>query len=247
MNKYIIKGIIFIMCIALGIVIPYQIRNNIGDNIYVPLDTIKETQKEVDKTKSEIADIKKLIKVQEDKLDEIKSIDNTKEIVELLEEDIEKFKTTGGFNDLEGPGLILTIRDSDKEFAYGDSSGLVHDGDIQNILNDLKVAGAEAISIRGEEESTNFGGQRIILNSPVRCMGPVIHVNNTNVVAPFIITAIGDPKKLYAAINAPGTYGRYLMDGRGLKLESEERDYIVVPGYRSTLDLNYIKPVEEGE
>lgn len=240
MNKYVIKGIIFIMCITLGILIPYQIRNNTEDDSFVELSTVKQTQNQVDVAKSEISDIKNLIKEQEKKVQEIKDINNTKEMVEVLEEDIQRYKTLSGFNDLEGPGIILTIQDSDKEYVDGenDSSGLVHDADIQNILNDLKVAGAEAISI---------GGQRVILNSAVRCGGPVIRVNDKNLVAPFVIKAIGDSKKLYAAINAPGTYGRYLNDSRDLKLQSEEKEYIVIPRYKNKLDINYMKLIEEGE
>ncbi|MBS4540082.1 DUF881 domain-containing protein [Clostridium sp. D2Q-11] len=238
MNKYVINGIIFIMCIALGIIIPYQIRNNIGENSYVPLSTIKETQAEVNKTKSEIENIQILINEQDKKLDQLKDAD-TKDVVEILEKDIEKIKNFGGFNDLEGPGLILTINDSDKKFnEEWDDSSIVHEGDIQNIINDLKVAGAEAMSVRGE---------RLIHTSAVQCNGPVLRVNNKNLPAPFTIYAIGNPRKLSAAINAPGTYGRYLKDGRGLRVESEERNYIVIPRYNNSLDIKYMQPVEEGE
>ncbi|MGO3168712.1 DUF881 domain-containing protein, partial [Senegalia sp. (in: firmicutes)] len=194
MNKYVVKGIIFLLCLALGIIIPNQIRNNVGDNSFVTLNTIKQTQNDLEKINSEVINIKKIIKEEEKKLEEIKNVDNTKGVVELLESDIEKFRNLSGFNDLKGPGIIIRIQDSNEEFDIGDndSSGLVHDADIQNILNDLKVAGAEAIDI---------GGQRLILNSPVRCGGPIIRVNKKNLVSPFIIKAIGDSKKLYAAIN----------------------------------------------
>ncbi|MBS4535407.1 DUF881 domain-containing protein [Clostridium sp. D2Q-14] len=240
MNKYIIKGIILIMCIFLGILIPYQIRNNVEDNSFVSLSTIKEKQNDVDKIKKEIIDIKKLTKEQEKKFQKLEDVNDTREMIEVLEKDIEKYKTLSGFNDLEGPGIVLTVQDSDKEYIYGesDSSGIVHDADIQNILNDLKVAGAEAISI---------SGQRVILNSPVKCGGPVIRVNNKNLIAPFVIRAIGDSKKLYAAIDAPGAYGRYLNDSRDLKLEIKEKSRIVVPRYSNTLEINYMKLVEEGE
>ncbi|MGO1652603.1 DUF881 domain-containing protein [Senegalia sp. (in: firmicutes)] len=240
MNKYVVKGIIFLLCLGLGIIIPNQIRNNVGDNSFVTLNTIKQTQNKLEKVTSEVTDIKKIIKEEEKKLEEIKNVDNTKEVVELLESDIENFKDLSGFNDLKGPGIIIRIQDSSEDFIIGesDSSGIVHDADIQNILNDLKVAGAEAIDI---------GGQRVILNSYIRCGGPVIRVNNKNLVAPFIIKAIGDSKKLYAAINARGTYGRYLKDARDLEIESEEREFIIVPRYNEKLEIKYIKSIEEGE
>lgn len=240
MNKYIIKVIIFLLGLVLGIIIPQQIRNNVGDNSFVTLSTIKQTQNKLEKTNSEVINIKKIIKEQEKKLEEIKKADNTKQIVELLESDIENFKNLGGFNDLKGPGVVVRIQDSAEDFIIGesDTSGLVHDADIQNILNDLKVAGAEAIDI---------GGQRLILNSPVRCGGPVIRVNNKNLVSPFIIKAIGDSKKLYSALNAKGTYGRYLNDARKLEIESEEREFIIIPRYNDKLEMKYIKSVEEGE
>ncbi|NBI06752.1 DUF881 domain-containing protein [Senegalia massiliensis] len=240
MNKYIIRVIIFLLCLALGIIIPQQIRNNTGDNSFVTLSTIKQTQNKLEKTKSEVIDIKKIIKEQEKKLEKIETANNTTEIISLLESDIERFKSLGGFKDLSGPGIVIKIQDSAEDFVIGqsDTSGIVHDADIQNILNDLKVAGAEAIDI---------GGQRVILNSPVRCGGPVIRVNKKNLVSPFIIKAIGDPNKLYSAINAQGTYGRYLNDARDLQIESEERDLIVIPKYNDKLEVKYMNPIEEGE
>ncbi|MGO1478933.1 hypothetical protein, partial [Senegalia sp. (in: firmicutes)] len=100
MNKYVVKGIIFLLCLALGIIIPNQIRNNVGDNSFVTLNTIKQTQNDLEKINSEVINIKKIIKEEEKKLEEIKNVDNTKGVVELLESDIEKFRNLSGFNDL---------------------------------------------------------------------------------------------------------------------------------------------------
>lgn len=240
MKKYIIKTIILLMGLSLGIAISYQVRNNLGENEFVSLNTIQSMKNEVSKNKSEIEEVKNLIEDKKEKLKEFENATNTSDVIEVLNKEIKNIKTISGFVDLEGPGIIVKIQDSDEKFIPGQSNpgGIVHDADIQNILNDLKVAGAEAISITG---------QRVILNSPIRCGGPVIRVNNKNLVAPFIIKAIGNSKKLYASLDAPGTYGRYLKDNRDLQIDISTREYLVVPRYWNDLDINYMKPIREGE
>ena len=62
-------------------------------------------------------------------------------------------------------------------------------------LNELRAAGAEALSINGE---------RILATSEIRCAGPTISINNTKKAAPFEIKVIGDPDTLENALKMPG-------------------------------------------
>ena len=63
---------------------------------------------------------------------------------------------------------------------------IIHDEDLLRVLNELCAAGAEAISIND---------QRIVATTEVRCAGPTVSVNNVRSAPPYVIKAIGNPKK----------------------------------------------------
>ena len=82
------------------------------------------------------------------------------------------------------------ISNSDNTNLY-----IIHDEDILKVINELRAAGAEAISLND---------QRLISTSEIRCAGPTISVNNTRVAAPFVIKAIGNAKSMEDAIKMRG-------------------------------------------
>jgi len=106
-----------------------------------------------------------------------------------------------GLLPVEGPGVEITISDvpqeDQSEFSFSDE-GIVHDYDLLYLLNELRAAGAEAISIgSGSLE------ERIVGTSFIRCTGPTVVVNNQKLTAPFVIKAIGDPLILYNSLTMP--------------------------------------------
>lgn len=79
-----------------------------------------------------------------------------------------------GLTDVTGPGVILTIADSDidSSLVLDASDFLIHDLDLLKVVNELKNAGAEAISINN---------QRIILTTPIICGGNTININGERI------------------------------------------------------------------
>ena len=70
---------------------------------------------------------------------------------------------------VKGPGVIVTLDDSKKMVKNDDPNlYLIHDEDMLKVINELRAAGAEAISING---------QRLTGNSEIRCAGPTISVS----------------------------------------------------------------------
>lgn len=85
---------------------------------------------------------------------------------------------------IQGPGIFVSLRDH--EFVPSKAKVddyIVHDRHIQMVINELIIAGAEALAING---------QRIFSDSHIVCIGPVISVDGNQYPAPFIIEAIGD-------------------------------------------------------
>lgn len=93
--------------------------------------------------------------------------------------------------DLTGPGLRVELDDAPQDYQpVGDidpNDLVVHQGDIDAVLNALWAGQAEAISVQGV---------RIGPTTPVRCIGNVILVGSASFAPPYQIEAIGDPVQL---------------------------------------------------
>lgn len=135
--------------------------------------------------------------------------------------------------DVEGPGVILTITDSKTPVKDGENPNLylIHDEDMLRIVNELRSAGAEAISIND---------QRLIGTSEIRCSGPTVTVNGKIFAPPFIIKAIGDAKTLHSALTMRGGVVESLKYW-GIEVKIQDEENVTVPAYDGTIKQNYIK------
>ena len=140
-----------------------------------------------------------------------------------------------GLTEVTGPGVIITVADSDIDSSTVINANdlLVHDKDILKIVNELKNAGAEAISING---------QRVILTTSIICGGNIININGERIGSPFEIKAIGSPEAL-ANLSRPGGWLSNLED-RGIKVSFKKSNNITIPKYSGVLNFKYIKSVD---
>jgi uncharacterized protein YlxW (UPF0749 family) len=117
----------------------------------------------------------------------------------LIRKELEDTQFNSGLTDAIGPGIRITLTDSLKPPVVGNDgfklSILIHDSDINAVVNELKACGAEAIAVNH---------QRIVSSTSIRCVGPVVHVNGVPSAPPYIIEAIGDPDGLMNGMNLPG-------------------------------------------
>lgn len=232
-----------IFSILLGVLLSFQMKQNIDDYDLVSLKNLQTMKNEINNIRKEIDDIKGLTENRKKELANLETVINDEEAdisIHLIDE-INKLKLTSGLDDAQGPGIMLIIDDNQEEeiVGWGINDDIVHDADIQIILNDLRKAGAEAISING---------QRVMSRSEIKCGGSIIRVNGRSSAPPYVIKAIGDPKLLYAAISAPNTYGWVLKEVRMLRFEAMAKDNVSVPKYYwADQDFKYAKQKEEGE
>ena len=119
---------------------------------------------------------------------------------EIMKTELNRAEMLAGLTDVEGSGITVILKDGNHQnvagnIVYDESYGIVHDSYVLMFLNELRAAGAEALSINDE---------RILATSEIRCAGPTISINNTKKSAPFEIKAIGDPDTLENALKMPG-------------------------------------------
>lgn len=227
--------------LLLGIFISIQFKQKNEPFNPVTLRSIQVTKTEIDRINSEVDEMIELLKNKEEELAKFEELaDESDSVHEILIDELDKTKVAAGFEEVEGTGIIIKMEDSDDTELPGldINDYVIHDIDVLNILNDLRVAGAEAISING---------QRIMSVSGIKCGGPIIRVNGKSVGTPFVIKAIGDPKLLYAAVNAPGTYGYIQKNVYKKVIDIAMEDNVVIPAYSGRFTFKYANPVEEGD
>lgn len=227
------KVTIMILTIILGLLVSVQIKNINNKYEYVSLDTIRDYKQNIEKEKAEIENLKSLINDYEMKINEYNSTKiKDGDITKLLEAELKEYETVSGLNDVYGPGVMIIMSDATRELHEGENPNdlLVHDLDVLTIINDLKVAGAEAISINN---------QRVLSSTGISCSGYTIEVNGVDYGLPFIIKAIGNPSHLQAAIDGPNTTGYWLQE-YGIFLEVNTRTYIKVPKFDEDISYKYL-------
>ena len=129
-----------------------------------------------------------------------------------------------GSTDVTGDGVIIHLEDS---------IDLVHDIDIITIVNELKNAGAEAISIND---------QRVVTTTAITCDGNVVLINGQKIGTPFTILAIGYPEKLMGALSRPGGYIEILNED-GVYAEIRKSNNIKIPKYSGVITYKYMRNI----
>jgi len=145
---------------------------------------------------------------------------------------LEQYNTLLGYTNVTGPGIMITLEDADSSnIKLNATDYIVHDGDIVEVINALKNAGAEAISVNG---------QRIVNGTAVTCAGNIIKANGEKIGSPFVINAIGSTGRLYGALTMPGGYLERLQeDGVLVKVEKIEKNTIEIPKYTGIYKFEY--------
>lgn len=149
-----------------------------------------------------------------------------------------------GITALEGPGITITLDDNQNGMTAAPNDDpnryVIHYENLLYLVNDLRNAGAEGISING---------QRIVVSSEIRCVGNVIMINTTRLAPPFEISAIGNPTALETAVNSSAIYQQLSLAGfptsyKTTKLHSKD---IVLPAYTGSFSTKNLTSVSQEE
>ena len=235
------KLTIGLFSIIVGVLISSQMKLKVDQITPVTVQSIVAARNELSSVRNEISELEKAVINKEQELAILESIGKgDANLTDILKDDVYKNMAAAGYTKLKGPGIQIIMFDNIdlEELSFSFNDDIIHDVDILNILNDLKVAGAEAVSIND---------QRVVAYSEVKCGGPIIRINGISIGTPFVIKAIGDPQLLMAAVNAPGTYGDTLRTVFGIGLQLYTEDEIRIPAYNGDFAFSYADIVEEGD
>jgi uncharacterized protein YlxW (UPF0749 family) len=145
-------------------------------------------------------------------------------------------------NPVHGPGLVVVLNDAQRD-ANGrfprDATPddlVVHQQDIDGVLNAMWSAGAEAIQMQD---------QRIIATSVVRCVGNTLLLNGRTYSPPYSITAIGDAAAMQAALDADPLvtlYKQYVVRF-GLDYREDVKPDVQLVGHSEPVRLHFAQPM----
>lgn len=163
--------------------------------------------------------------------------------VAIINEKLSEAERYAGLTEVEGKGITVVLNDVEltedmKASGLYNNYGIVHDVNIRTFINELKAAGAEAISVNGE---------RIVAMSEVRCVGPTIMVNGERVAAPFKIKAIGNPGNLESALRINGGAVEEATKIYGISVTISKSDKLVIGKYLGSTQMGYAKTVKAEE
>lgn len=149
---------------------------------------------------------------------------SNEETKELVTKELKEAKTNFGLTDVIGDGIVVTLTDTN-EMTYDAE-------DLLELVNELRAAGAEAISINGE---------RIVNTSDiVQITSTIIKINSKNISSPFVIKAIGDKTYLKSALTIKnGYYDVKIKNGYEIKIVEENN--IKINKYSKSVNLKYIE------
>jgi uncharacterized protein YlxW (UPF0749 family) len=221
------KGILFVVFLLFGMIITMQFRTILlaQKQSVAGQTSIQSLASELDQVKKEGLRLQEQLLKLEEQYDELISRWNHNDnplINELLKE-LREAQLYSGFLDVKGSGVVVTLNDAPARSEMDPSQLIIHDMDIVKILNELRAAGAQALSINGE---------RILATSKQLCTGPTILINKNRYPVPYVIKAIGDPEMLYAAINESVDV-IIMRDVYNIQIDVKKEDEIIVPKFKT--------------
>lgn len=148
---------------------------------------------------------------------------------------------TVGLAAVSGPAVEVTLDDAGYTLetipeGYSVDDVVVHQQDLEGVLNALWTGGAEAIMIQD---------QRIVATSAVRCVGNTLYLGGRVYSPPYTITAIGDPEAMQAALAADPVVQTYRQWSEAVGLGYAVRDagQVELPAFQGSVRPQHASPV----
>ena len=150
--------------------------------------------------------------------------------------EVAELETPAGLTAVEGPGLTVTLEDAPEEIrdAVGDEVGsaIVHQQDIQAVVNAMWAGGAEAMTVQG---------QRVVSTTGIKCVGNTVLLHGVTYSPPYVVSAIGDQAAMQRSIEDSPYIDAYLdaVDRYQLGWDVQEEASVEAPAYEGTENLRY--------
>ncbi|MFC0904198.1 DUF881 domain-containing protein [Clostridium sp. MT-14] len=239
MRKFASQISVALVCCILGFMVAYQFRTLMKQDDTLNLSnqnntdvtvTIEQYKKEKKALEAKVNELQNKVKSYEDAA--ASKSDSTKNLLQQLK----NTRILTGEVDVSGPGIVVYLTPNDNNLFGG--SGVdnhITDKDLVYLVNELRFAGAEAISINDI---------RVVSRTGIRTAGNYILIND-NKISPssrIVIQAIGDKNLLYSDMSFPEVFAdiKNICD-----VKFQKSDNITIKKYNGAYKFEYAKPVKE--
>lgn len=146
-----------------------------------------------------------------------------------MREEVESLQATTGSIAVAGPGVVVTVDNPEDQSSGADTDRVLY-LDLQQVVNGLWAAGAEAVSVNG---------QRVTPFTAIRSAQDVIQINYRPMQAPYEISAIGDSRSLARDFGegSGGQWLRAIASSNGIRFDVRSEDELTLPAGNTPLSF----------
>lgn len=223
---------IAIACFALAFVMSMQFKI-VNQTDITEIENMRETElrTELANWKAKYEETEAKYEETQTKIEEYKKTKQSNdEAGKLVDTELEQVNMTLGKTDVQGEGIEIILRETGNE-----EISKINADDLLVIVNALKLAGAEAISIN-EERIINMTDIANINGT----YDSFIKVNGQRILAPYVIKAIGNQTYLESALLGNGGYVDELKKiGHDVSIEKVNK--LEILKYNDEMKIKYME------
>lgn len=236
MGKYKSQITVAVVCCILGFMLTYQFRLlnkrekvvGTSKNTTEVTTEIEQYKKQKETLEKSVNDLQAKVKKYED------AAANKDETTKNILNELENTRMLIGSTDVQGQGIIVYITPI-PNLTGNETVGRIIDRHLVYVVNELRFAGAEAISIND---------YRVTAMTGIRDSGNLIKMNDNDMISPskrITVKAIGDKNLLYKALSFPEIFSDFKSFS---DIKIEKSDNIKIEKYNQTLKTEFAKPVK---
>lgn len=222
--------VVFIVCIVLVSVMLMQFRT-VEQTDITEIENMRESelQTALSEWKTRYEEIAAQLDDINSRINEYnKTIEDNEAASELIDKELAESNLLVGKTDVYGEGVVVTL--SDGEIAVSSEN-------LKDLVNELRYAGAEAISINEN---------RVLATTDIIDMAEYtyIMVNLQRIQGPYVIKAIGNKEQLSSILNMKGSGFIDRAKTSGINASSSMQNRVEIPKYNGDFEINYMREVE---
>ncbi len=158
-------------------------------------------------------------------------------LVKDLNQKLEQARIAAGLVPLQGSGLVLRLQDSTRPVAPGanETDYLVSARDVRAVVEELWLAGAEAVAVNNE---------RVTTTTAILDIGTSVLANSAYLAPPYDVAAIG-PADLYDRLSKSVGFVEFVRaraEQFGVQVSFAELSDVVIPAYAGSVNLRHARP-----
>lgn len=227
----VVTVVIFIVCIVLVSVMLMQFRT-IEQTDITEIENMRESElrEALVEWTAKYDEINTQLDEVNNRINEYnKIIEDNEEASELIDEELTESNILVGKTDVYGEGVVVTLVDNDNYKIIAE--------DLIDLVNELRYAGAEAISINEI---------RVLANTDIVNMAEYTYilVNTQRIQGPYVVKAIGDKEYMSSILNLKGSGFVDRSTTLGKNVSSRQENRVEIPKYNGEFEITYMRELE---